>query len=165
MPYETASKYTIEDFEMNPETRVAHISFLETKQYKTIVRYETRNYVKNPIYSDWKTKTKIINKTIKLTNEALESLIENEDPLIASHALDIVSKIPYEHLRPSWYYKAIMLLETKLSISESNKAFDDQIEKTKETIVENQNAVSTNKRKLLEKEKKLKKLTKKEQRI
>ena len=64
-------EYKLENVDFDLETRVAKIVFSETKKYRTIERYITQNYVRHPIYSEWKTKTKKIYKTFKLTNSEL----------------------------------------------------------------------------------------------
>ena len=96
-------QYEIKQINFDIETRIAKIEFIETKKYRTIERYVTQNYNKYPVYSDWKEKSKSINKTIKLTNEALESLNSNEDFLIKKFSKEIILQINNENLFPSWF--------------------------------------------------------------
>ena len=71
---ENSQEESINSFDFNKETRVLKISFKITTHYRTIERYVQRDYQRYPIYSALKTKSKINNKTYKLTNENLESL-------------------------------------------------------------------------------------------
>lgn len=89
--------------EFNEDTRVAKVEFLQEQQYRTIVKYVTQNYVKHPIYSNWKTKRKSITKTIRLTNANLESLDVNADSLVRMFAKDIIAALNNEDLYPSWF--------------------------------------------------------------
>lgn len=98
-----APAYELVSVEFNKETRVTRIVIEQTQCYRTIERYVTRNYEKYPIYSDVKRRTKRINKTIKLTNDALESLDCHEDALIREFAIEIVNAINDENLYPSWF--------------------------------------------------------------
>lgn len=100
---EKAPSYKIVNFEFNEISRVARITFCETRKYKTIDRYITRNYVKYPLYSDWKLKEKLIKKSAKLNNEGLENLLFQEDPLLKSFAFEIVDLLNNKDLVPSWY--------------------------------------------------------------
>lgn len=72
-------KYYLDRVEFNLDTRISRLIFIQTQEYRTVQKYITQNYVKYPIYSEWKTKTKQIKKNIKLTNAELESLNTNED--------------------------------------------------------------------------------------
>ena len=115
---ELKPKYSFENFEFDFKTRIARLEFLHRQYYRTVDRYITRNYVRYPIYSDWKTKEKRIKKTIKLTNSELENLLDNDDELIRLFAVEIVSRINKNHaLLPSWfvklYFKAVLDEEIK----------------------------------------------------
>lgn len=95
-------------------TRACHIEILETTTYRTIERYVTRNYVKYPIYSPWKTKEKRIKlPVIKLTNEALENLDKSQNGLVCRFAFEILSKIGIPELYPSWYLRRAYEIECK----------------------------------------------------
>jgi hypothetical protein len=142
--------HSIFAFDFNSENKIAHIDFLETKQYRTIERYVTQDYVRYPVYSGWKTKTKHIKKTIKLTNTALEELNKNEDSLIREFASEIVLRIHNSDLIPSWC--AIQLLEEERDekIKEKQDSFDDcktkaryEIGLIKTQIRNNESKVST----------------------
>ena len=100
---EKAPTYKIVNFEFNEISRAARITFSETKKYKTIDRYVTRNYVKYPLYSDWKIKEKLLKKTIKLNNEGIEGLLFHDDSLLKSFAFEIVDLLDNKDLIPSWY--------------------------------------------------------------
>lgn len=102
---ELTPTYTVKSVDFNEGTRITKIEILQSQQYRTIDRYVTQNYVRHPIYSGWKTKTKIIKKTIKLTNQELENLDENPDPLIQTLAKEIIEKIGNEELYPSWFIR------------------------------------------------------------
>lgn len=57
-------------------------------------------------YSSWKVKSKVITKSIKLTNATLESLNTNSDALIKQFAWDIVASLNDASLYPSWFVKS-----------------------------------------------------------
>lgn len=95
--------YTLQAVRFDDVTRMAQIDFLQKQAYRTIDRYITRNYEKYPIYSYWKTKTKIITKNIKLTNGELECLNHNPDFLIKTFAGEIVIALNNKSLLPSWF--------------------------------------------------------------
>ena len=73
---------TLQSCNFSNDTRIAKLEFLQTQKYRTIDKYITRDYVKYPVYSYWKTRTKTIKKTIKLTNQALENLENNGDSFL-----------------------------------------------------------------------------------
>lgn len=134
--------YSIFSFEYNEKTRVAHITFNQQEKYRKIERYVTVNYVRNPIYSDyWLTKEKKIKKTIKLSNNELENLPNNIDPLIKNFRFEIVERLKNEDLIPSW---AIInsLNEDKEELLEEEK----KILKTKVDELNNKNKAHNNKK-------------------
>ncbi len=90
---EIPPQYALVSVNFNISIRVTKLEFGQTQKYRTIERYVTCNYTKYPIYSHWETKSKIILKSIKLTNEELESLNIYPDPLIQKIADQIVSKL------------------------------------------------------------------------
>lgn len=100
---ELPPRFEIEDMKFDFETRVAKITFQETIEYRTVERYVTRNYVKYPIYSHWKMRHREINKSIKLTNSALETLNTNADNLIQMFSSEIVARLECPDLYPSWF--------------------------------------------------------------
>lgn len=133
--------YSIQNIDFNDETRITRIEILQSQQYRTIDRYVTQNYVRYPIYSNWKTRTKTIKKTIKLTNFELENLNKNSDSLIRDFAFDIVVALNNEELYPSWfihkcfvseYENTIQTLETEKK--EYKKSIDLKIKTTDEII-------------------------------
>lgn len=100
--------YSLVNVDFNFTTRVTRIEILQTQQYRTIERYVTQNYQKHPIYSNWKSKQKTINKTIKLTNSELEVLNQNKDALIKLFAEEIIMNLNNEELFPSWFIKSML---------------------------------------------------------
>jgi hypothetical protein len=103
--------YELLSVDFNDKTRGATAFFEESTRYRKIDRYVTQDYVRYPVYSDWKTKTKEIRKTLRLTNENLEGLNCDPDPLIADFAFDILTEIGDESILPSWYNR--MIIEEK----------------------------------------------------
>ena len=95
---QTPPTYTLIDFNFNLNTRNTRIEFLQKQSYRTIERYITQNYVKYPVYSEWKIKEKKIPKNIKLTNSVLESLNKHEDELIRLFSEKIVLLLNNEEL-------------------------------------------------------------------
>lgn len=100
---ELPPEYDLSSVEYNASIRMAKISFRETKKYRTVERYVTKNYQKYAILSEWKRKTKTIDKSVKLTNEVLESLNRHSDYLIADFAFEIIARLNDIDLTPSWY--------------------------------------------------------------
>ncbi len=127
---ESEPEYCLLNVDFNPETRVTKLEILQSQEYRTIDRYVTQNYVRYPIYSDWKKRTKIIKKTIKLTNSVLESLDENEDEYIEMFAKEIVVALSDENLYPSWFYKLVLQNEYQ----EKSAALDEEKNLYRESI-------------------------------
>lgn len=124
--------YELENIDFNPTTRVAKIVFLETKKYRTIEKYITQNYEKYPIYSEWKTKTKRINKSIKLTNNELETLNQNPDFLLKMFSTEIILNLNNADLYPSWLVKDLLTEEYKAVVAKINESFNKfKVEKIK----------------------------------
>ena len=84
--------YELTNVAFNEQTRVTRIEILQTQAYRTIQRYITQNYVKYPVFSEWKTKEKTIKKTLKLTNVELERLNLHEDELVRMFAYEIIAE-------------------------------------------------------------------------
>lgn len=122
-PKEKAPVYSLLSVHFDEETRSTKIEFKQTTEYRTIERYVQRNYVKYPVYSNWKTKTKIISKSIKLTDEALESLNCNPDFLIREFATGIIDRIDDEDFYPSWY----LINYLKLDEKQKNQSLTSQL--------------------------------------
>lgn len=108
-------EYCLESVDFNIETRVAKAYFIATKYYRTIERYITQNYQRYPIYSNWKRKCSIIDKRLKLTNLALETLNQHDDELIRQFSADIILQLHRPELIPSWL--AIKIIENDCSVS------------------------------------------------
>ena len=121
---ERPPRYSLNSIDFNSSTRVTRIEILQTQEYRTIQRYITQNYTKYPIFSEWKTKQKIIKKTLKLTNLELERLNLNEDNLIRKFADEIVIGLNNEELYPSWFIKSYL-----------NKELDENIKNLEENLM------------------------------
>ncbi len=104
-------QYALDNVDFDLESRVTRINFIQKQEYRTIERYITKNYVKYPIYSNWKIHEKKIKKVIKLTNSTLESLNKNEDYLIRTFANEILETIGNPEIFPSWYLKEYLQTE------------------------------------------------------
>jgi len=97
--------YSLIKVDFNTTSRRAKVYFNQSQEYRTIEKYVQRNYTKYPIYSDWKIKNKTIFYLIKLTNENIETLYQNENPLIKIFANEIVCNLNNDDLLPSWFKK------------------------------------------------------------
>lgn len=141
--------YSLDNLDFNEQTRVAKISFQKTVSYRTIERYIQRNYEKYPIYSNWKTKKTFINKSIKLTNTALESLKSNSDELIREFAFEIITWLKNSDLIPSWFIKDCIEEEFKQKNLEQQKQIDfvkndyDNLFLTSTNLIAQNNKVKT----------------------
>lgn len=137
---EMPPEISLEQVDFDRNSRIARILFKETQAFRTIKKYVTRNYVRYPIFSDWKTKCKSIPKTIKLTNEKLENLLYEDDPLIKMFSKDIVAALNDETLYPSWFVKKYLDEEYKEKIAEIERNFlEFQKEKKSTILVHTQN--------------------------
>lgn len=116
--------FSLVHMDFNPETRNTKLEFTQTQQYRTIERYVTQNYVRYPVYSDWKVKSKTIKKSIKLTNQALEQLNLNDDSLIRKFCKEIVYALNSDDLIPSWFVKAYLRDE----LNDKDKELQKQLE-------------------------------------
>ncbi len=96
-------KYKLCSVDFDETTRIANIIFESSQNYRTIVRYVTQDYVRYPVYSDWKCKKKLIKKKIKLTNDVLENLNEYNEQLVKDFAQEIIDALNNENLIPSWF--------------------------------------------------------------
>ena len=119
----------IDDIVFDATTRIAKIVFIETKNYRTVDRYVTQNYVRYPILSGWKKKSKKINKTVKLTNLNLEYLNVHSDPYISNYAFDIISKLNNEEMYPRWYLLEVAELDKNSKIEQIEKNCKDNTTK------------------------------------
>lgn len=120
---EKPPKFYLNNVEFNINTRITRLEFIQTQEYRTIQRYITQNYVKHPIYTDWKLRSKCIKKTIKLTNSELESLNTNDDFLIRIFAEEIIIKLNNEELLPSWFINLYLTKEYDEKINLLNREY------------------------------------------
>ena len=130
--YEIA--YTLERVEYTPNTRTAKITFCESKQYRTIERYVTRNYVKHPVYSELKTKRKTILKSIKMSNANLEDLEDHDDCVVSYFAYDIVERAIPKALYPSWFLRENRQRRFENAVAKNNALLSE--ERSKMLLVE-----------------------------
>lgn len=135
--------YSLDNVDFNLTTRITRLEFTRKQKYRTIVKYVTRNYVKYPVYSEWKTRTKKIKKTIKLSNLELENLEHNDDSLIAWFAYEIVSKLPGEELLPSWYLNKKYLSDLKNEFDKLTESFEKYKNLIKSKIKEENTIVNS----------------------
>lgn len=123
---EAPLKYELRDLSFIEHTRVATVTFVKIRTYRTVERYVQRDNQKYKIYSEWKKReSRIAPFTIKLTNNVLENLyskeflkennvFKREDlvDLVAEHAFDIIAKLATMSdgfsLIPSWFEKEIL---------------------------------------------------------
>lgn len=141
---EKTPKYKLANIEFNLISRVTRIDFQRIQEYRTIVKYKTINYIKYPIYSEWKIKPKIIKKTIRLTNSVLEQLHNNEDELIKLFAEEIVININHEELYPSWFVRMYLSRELDFDLCEMEKTLGYNNEKENKKIDEKRSGVKNN---------------------
>lgn len=135
-------KYILQKVEFNPVSRVTRIEFLEKKKYRTVERYITQDYEKFPVYSEWKTKEKIVKKTLKLTNSELENLNNNSDELVKTFAEDIIRQVNDESLFPSWFVKANLKKELNAELNVMSNAYF--------SFTQSQNSIIKEKKKIME---------------
>lgn len=119
---ECEPQYCLHSVDFNLNTRTAKIEITQSQYYRTVDKYVTRNYIKYPVYSEWKTKSKTIKKSIKLTNQALENLHMNGDNLIRSFANQIIYKLNAPDLYPSWFLKKFLRKRYESRILELDKS-------------------------------------------
>lgn len=138
---ELAPTYELLSVDFNTETRATKIEIQQSQQYRTIERYVTQNYVRYPIYSYWKTRTKTIKKTLKLTNQELELLNSHSDSLIRDFASDIILALKNEELFPSWFIKDCLRNEYSQKVNgwenekqEYHRLIEDKIDGNKRII-------------------------------
>ncbi len=122
---ELSPQYELVGVDFNENTRATKIEIKQTQHYRTIERYVTQNYVKYPIYSDWKVKTKLLHKSIKLTNIELENLNNHVDELISMFASEIIASLNHEDMYPSWFIRKFLTEEHNLSIKNLKNEFNN----------------------------------------
>lgn len=162
---ERPPEFFLEQVIFNGTTRVAKIIIKQMQEYRTIVRYVTQDYVKYPIYSEWKVKQKTINKSIKLTNLELESLNKHSDALIRKFAEQIIIKINNEDLFPSWFLRIYLKKEYELDLSSFENAHKKFVFDTNKDIYRLKNEIDNYKKNNKELEEKISKDTKKKERV
>lgn len=136
--------YDLISVEYNPSTRYAKLHIRKNTEYRTIVRYIQRNYVKYPVLSEWKVRTRKIDKRVKLTNENLEKLRRNPEFLVSMFATDIITRIGREELFPSWYLKDRYLRQRV----DKEMRINERITKQKQEFSEYQKSVEAEIRRL-----------------
>ncbi|MEG9429928.1 MAG: GIY-YIG nuclease family protein [Christensenellaceae bacterium] len=163
---ERPPQFTLTKVDFNEITRITRLEFLQTQDYRTITKYVTQNYVRYPIYSDWKTKSKIIKKSIKLTNSELEALNVNEDTLIRLFAEEIIIELNNESLFPSWFIKSFLKKDFQETLKHLNSELLNfknelsiKINAQEDNINSNNITITKLKQSLLKKQKRLNKLT------
>lgn len=134
---EMAPELSLQSLDFNMDTRITKLEFLQTQNYRTITKYVTQNYVRYPIYSEWKTRKKIIKKTIKLTNEELEKLNSNSDYEIKKFASEIILKLNNPDLLPSWFLRQLNLEAYKEKIEALNNDYNIFLENCKTKLTNN----------------------------
>lgn len=80
----------------------AQISIERVIRYATIDRYEQRNYVRTPIYSNWKLNFKTFTKHCTLDNKSLEELSRHDDPFISAFSAEIIYRTMDQSNYPYW---------------------------------------------------------------
>lgn len=97
--------YTLESVHIHEERRTVKVLFERQEEYRTIVRYEQRNYVKYPVYSDEKYKYIYIEESFKCSDVALEALPQNDNELLSKFASEIIIALDSPKFVPSWFLK------------------------------------------------------------
>lgn len=100
-----------------------YLFFERVEEYRTIVKYKQVNYVRHPIYSELKYKRKPLSISLKLTNENLENLDNNENEAISENAFYIISKLKEMGFTriPSWYQIRVLKEECNAKRKEAEK--------------------------------------------
>ncbi|AWW06120.1 MAG: hypothetical protein [Caudoviricetes sp.] len=128
-------EFFLKKVDFNLATRITKIEIEQKQHYRTIERYITQNYVRYPIYSDWKIRTKLIKKTLKLTNAQLENLSQNDDKVISMLADQIIAALNNENLQPSWFIQKYLTEEYRADIknleNEKKTFYNKTVEKQK----------------------------------
>ena len=162
---ESVPYYELSDVNFNYISRIAKISFCKTVKYRTIEKYITRNYVKYPVYSEWKSRLSEIKKNVRLNNNDLESLIYDNDDLIKKFALEIIYKLDDPELFPSWYLREYYKNELSAIIDTINNETLNITEDLKNRILKLENKIRVLNSTKIKTERKLKKADKKYNRV
>lgn len=139
---ERAPSYSVKRVEFNPISRNAKIEIHQVQQYKKIIKYIQRDYVKTPIYSGWLSKEKTISKSIKLTNSELEGLNNHFDPIIKMLAEDIIIALNNAELFPSWFIKTYLRRELNEDLRTYQKELGYYTERQKSEIQQQKNRIA-----------------------
>lgn len=157
--------YELIDITFNSTSRIAKITFNKTVKYRTIEKYITRNYVRYPVYSEWKNKHTEIKANVRLNNNDLENLLLHEDYLVRKFAMEIVYNIDNPELFPSWYLREYYKNELSAIINIINDETSNVTKNFNNQIIQlENNLVALNKTKT-KKEKKVNKANKKYNRV
>lgn len=165
-------EFSITNLSFNEETRTTKIEFLKVIHYRTIDRYVQQNYQKYPIYSEWKTKNSTITKTVKLTNSNIETLNQNEDPLLQEFSFEIITRIKSPELIPSWYQRICIESELKQKnhdqeVIQNNAitTYNNFVSNVNKEISKNKTSIALLNKKNVKLDKKINKLRRKEKLI
>lgn len=139
--------YKLDSAYTNEDRRIVKVFFERQEEYRTILRYEQRNYVKYPVYSDEKYKYITIEETFKYTDVAFETLPENDSKLLSRFASDIILMLNSPKLVPSWFLKkcisnwqARTQREYEYAVLQENRYFDGKI-KNNNSALEKESAI------------------------
>lgn len=113
--------YTPQNIRFIEESRVVKVDFRGQKRYRTVVKYVQQNYERHPVYSNWKYTYKTVSKTIRVTNDNLESknAMASGDSLLFAFLNVIISKALPPDLYPSWLLQ--LWLTDELNLSKEHK--------------------------------------------
>ena len=136
-------EYYLEWVDFNIETRVAKVYFNAIKYYRTIERYVTQDYQRYPVYSNWKRKCSRIDKRLKLTNVALETLNQHDDDLIRRFSADIILQLHRPKLIPSWLAIKIIENDCSVSVDVENAKGDEKKKATNMAVKSHQARISS----------------------
>lgn len=143
---ELSPVYDLIKVDFDDSSRNTKIEIQQTQQYRTIERYVTKNYVRYPVYSNWKTRSRVIKKSIKLTNASLEALNKNDDYIIRQLSDEIIIALNNEDLHPSWFIEKyinkeheekIQLIEQEALTFKKNKEDNILYWKNKSDVLSN----------------------------
>ena len=145
---EKPDTYEVSHFDFSKEARVCHIDIIVVSYKRTIDRYVTQDGIKYPIYGEFKEKRKTEKRVLKLTNENLELLDKNDDPLLRRFALYIVESINDDSLKPSWYLKKELEKSKKEELSKVHDEYKPSITSLKDEINKQRRVINDNNKKI-----------------
>ena len=126
--------YSVCDLIFSSESNTLKITFLKSEKYRTIERYVQRDYVRHPVYSEWKFKNTKVLKTIKITHQTLETLNNSDDFLIYNFRYRILIFFDKESWIPSWAWKDIYNYQEEKEIKPHRDLIKDVYEKYSEIV-------------------------------